>query len=65
MNSNKEKAIQLVQKASNKELETFLQTYANNNTSVNFFTRKIIEGRIIQELDNYGDEEISEFLTKL
>ena len=65
MNTNKEKAIQLIKKASNTELEKFIFKYARRDVNVNFLTRDHVEYNVIKELNKYTEEQIADFLTKL
>lgn len=63
--SNYNKAIQLIQKASNTELEKFIFKYTRRDVNVNFLTRSLVEAKVIKELDVYTEEQIAHFLTKL
>jgi len=60
----KQKAISILSKLSNKDLEYKLEEFGYN-LSINSLTRSRIESEIIAELDYYCDAQIEELLQKL
>ena len=65
MDTNKQKAIALIKKASHSELEAFIFKVASKDVSVNFLTRSMVEAAMMKELNNYSDQAIGEFLASL